>query len=220
MRIGKSHREVAIVLLGAFSRWVNHLEDDEMSMSKTKVLLKALRANLKVAIDYGLQSEQSDLTASFLQTLVMSEGEKWVQAQVDNVALALRSGNASKPVNTAESAVRSFATKELGKAQVIAALEDYVANATADLLMMAAWSIALDGVDGQPIPTWYFARDDRVYKAFCERLDVQKGAVERTANRRTRWQIRVLRKALEGRATTFRMKVEDLKAELDEGSGL
>jgi hypothetical protein len=54
----------------------------------------------------------------------MSEGEKWVQAQVENVALALRSGNASKPVNTAESAVRSFTTKELGKAQVIAALED------------------------------------------------------------------------------------------------
>jgi hypothetical protein len=81
-------------------------------------------ANLKLAIDYGLQSEQSDLTASFLQTLIMSEGEKWVRAQSDTVALALRAGSSAKPVHTAESAVRSFATKELGKAQAIAALED------------------------------------------------------------------------------------------------
>jgi hypothetical protein len=82
-------------------------------------------ANLKLAIDYGLQTEQSDLIASFLQTLVMSEGEKWVRDQTGNVALALRAGNSAQPVETAESVVRSFATKELGKAQgVIAALED------------------------------------------------------------------------------------------------
>lgn len=80
--------------------------------------------NLKLAIDYGLQQSQSDLVASFLQTLIMSEGDKWVVAQASNIGLALRAGTAGKPVETAGSAVRSFATKELGKASVIAALED------------------------------------------------------------------------------------------------
>jgi hypothetical protein len=71
-----------------------------------------------------LQSSQSDLIASFLQTLIMSEGEKWVSNQVADIALALRAGAESKPVQSAEAAVRRFATKELGKAQAIAALED------------------------------------------------------------------------------------------------
>jgi hypothetical protein len=44
-----------------------------------------------------------------------------------------------------------------------------VANATADLLMMATFSMVLDHVQAPPIPSWYFARDDRVYKAFVDR---------------------------------------------------
>jgi hypothetical protein len=54
----------------------------------------------------------------------MSEGDKWVMAQASNISLALRAGTAGKPVHAAGSAVRSFATKELGKAAAIAALED------------------------------------------------------------------------------------------------
>jgi hypothetical protein len=81
--------------------------------------------NLKLAIDYGLQSSQSDLLASFLQTLIMSEGDRWVWSQVTYVGLALRSTpGEGKPVETAEMAVRAFATRELGKAAAIAALED------------------------------------------------------------------------------------------------
>jgi hypothetical protein len=81
--------------------------------------------NLKLAIDYGLQSSQSDLLASFLQTLIMSEGEKWVRSQVSNVVIALISTpEEGKPVETAEDAVRAFATRELGKSAAIAALED------------------------------------------------------------------------------------------------
>ncbi|KAK7696646.1 hypothetical protein QCA50_001304 [Cerrena zonata] len=153
MRIGKSHQDVAIILLGAFSRYVNQLQDEDMSKPGTKVLLKALRANLKLAIDYGLQTQQSDLIASFLQTLIMSEGENWVVNQVIGVGLALRSGPEGKPVSEAESAVRNFATKELGKAKVIATLEDYIANATADLLMMAVWASASDVINiHDPIP--------------------------------------------------------------------
>ena len=54
----------------------------------------------------------------------MSEGDKWVKSQISTVSLALRSGTAGKPVSTAEAAVRKFATRELSKADAIAALED------------------------------------------------------------------------------------------------
>jgi hypothetical protein len=48
MRIGQSHREVAIVLLGAFSRYVNYLQDDEIALPHTKKILKALRMSISV----------------------------------------------------------------------------------------------------------------------------------------------------------------------------
>ncbi len=59
-----------------------------------------------------------------MQTLVMSEGDKWVIAQASTVARALNSGNEGKPVQVAGEAVRKFTTKELGKAGLIASLED------------------------------------------------------------------------------------------------
>ena len=80
--------------------------------------------NLKIAIDHGLQKSQKDLMASFLQTLIMSEGDSWIALQTADVAIALRMGTEGKPVHNAESAVRSFATKNLGKADLIASLED------------------------------------------------------------------------------------------------
>lgn len=42
MRIGATHRDVAIILLGAFSRYINHLEDEDMIKPLTKSILKAL----------------------------------------------------------------------------------------------------------------------------------------------------------------------------------
>jgi hypothetical protein len=48
MRIGQSHRDVAIVLLGAFSRYVNYLQDDEIALPQTKKLLKALRTLISI----------------------------------------------------------------------------------------------------------------------------------------------------------------------------
>ncbi|KAF9226468.1 hypothetical protein BS17DRAFT_775671 [Gyrodon lividus] len=220
MRIGQSHRDVAMILLGAFSRWINHLEDSEVQLPKTRVILKALRTNLKLAIDYGLYKSQSDLIASFLQTLVMSEGDKWIRAQVSTVSLALRSGTAGKPVGTAAAAVRKFATKELSKADAIAALEDYVSNATADLLLLSAWSTALESLEGQQIPFYYFARDDRVFKAFAERLDAHRNAIHRNLSRRLKWQLRLLRQVLEDRHTTYSSKIELLIGELDQGEGV
>lgn len=43
MRIGQSHRDIAILIVGALSRFVNHLEDDDLQKPRTKALLKALR---------------------------------------------------------------------------------------------------------------------------------------------------------------------------------
>jgi len=207
---------VAILLVGALSRWVNHLEDQDFEQPRTRVLLKALRTNLKLAIDYGLQHSQSELIASFLQTLIMSEGEKWVHSQTNNVAIALRASD-GKPVRSAEDAVRSFATKELGKAHgAIAALEDYVANATADLIMLAAWSCVMDLFAADSIPSYYFARDDRVYKAFADRLVKFRGTINKLAGKKLKWQLRVIETLLDGRATTYRSKVEMLAIQLDE----
>jgi hypothetical protein len=54
----------------------------------------------------------------------MSEGDKWVFAQVATVSRALNSGGEGKPVQVAGEAVRKFTTRELGKAGLIASLED------------------------------------------------------------------------------------------------
>jgi hypothetical protein len=54
----------------------------------------------------------------------MSEGDKWVWGQVSNISIALRAGTAGQPVKVAESAVRRFATRQLGEAELIASLED------------------------------------------------------------------------------------------------
>ncbi|KAJ6516003.1 hypothetical protein C8R45DRAFT_811479 [Mycena sanguinolenta] len=217
MRLGQSHREVAIVLLGAFSRWVNNIQDEELQNPRIKTILKALRTNLKLAIDYGLTKTQgSDLTAS----LIMSQGDTWVLGQANNIGLALRAGVEGHPVKTADAAVRKFATRELGKADLIASLADYIANATADLLMMGAWSNVCEVLELPQIPTYYFARDDRVYKAFVERLDEHKAGIQNKLSKRLKWQLRVLRAVLEGRTTTYRSKVELLAGELDEGEGV
>ncbi|KAI0721908.1 hypothetical protein C8T65DRAFT_565432 [Cerioporus squamosus] len=218
------HTDMAIILLGAFSRYINHLQDEDLQKPETKKLLKILRAdspgiNLKAAIDFGLQKSQKDLMASFLQTLIMSEGDSWIALTTADVAVSLRLGTEGKPVHTAGTAVRSFATRSLGKAEFIASLEDYVANATADLVMMAAWSRALSAIKGEPIPLYYFARDDRVYRAFVERLDRYKDAIQTKLGRRLRWQLNALRTHLEGRSRNYRSKVEALAKELDEGQG-
>ncbi|PFH51438.1 hypothetical protein AMATHDRAFT_74985 [Amanita thiersii Skay4041] len=216
MRIGQSHRDVAIVLLGAFSRYINNLQDEDIPRPHTKAILRSLRTNLKLAIDFGLAKSQVDLTASFMQTLIMSEGDKWVWEQVTAVSRALRADSTGKPVQEAEAAVRRFATRELGKADLIASLEDYVANATADLVMLGAWSLVLESVKADVIPSWYFARDDRVYKAFVEALDQYKSEIQRSVGRRLKWQLGILRRAMEGRTTTYRRKIEMLSFELDE----
>ena len=140
--IRTGNRDVAIILLGAFSRYINHLEDADFKKAQTQSHLKILRkccfsacscgvaklinpgVNLKLAINEGLAKSQSELIASFMQTLIMSEGDRWVFSQVSEVGRALNSGNEGKPVQVAGAAVRRFATRELRKADLIASLED------------------------------------------------------------------------------------------------
>ncbi|KAF5331582.1 hypothetical protein D9611_007756 [Ephemerocybe angulata] len=218
IRIG--NRDVAIVLLGAFSRYINHLEDDEVLKPQTQAHLKALRTGLKLAINQGLANSQPDLIASFMQTLIMSEGDKWVWAQVSMVSRELNAGTEGRPVTLAGATVRKFATRELGKADLIASLEDYIANATADLLMMAAWSITIQTISAEHMPSYYFARDDRVYKAFVEQLDKHRIEINRKCPRQLRHQLRILKEGFEGRSLTYRKKVEQIATILESGDPL
>ncbi|KAF8913821.1 hypothetical protein CPB84DRAFT_1832685 [Gymnopilus junonius] len=215
--IRTGNKDIAIVLLGAFSRWVNYLDDADIQKPLTQTYLKALRVGLKLAINEGLAKSQNDLIASFMQTLIMSAGDKWVYAQVSIVSRALRSGPEGKPVLVAGAAVRKFATKELGKADIIASLEDYISNATADLLIMGAWANARETVRGEDIPSYYFARDDRVYKAFTDRLEAHKAEIQRTCGRLLKWQLQEFTEILGGRSLTYRRKVEILASRLDQG---
>jgi len=214
IRIG--NKDVAIILLGAFSRFINRLQDEDIVKPLVQTQLKAMRVGLKLAINEGLAHSQPDLIASFMQTLVMSEGDKWLWASVSLVARALGGPPEAKPVQTADAAIRKFTTKELGKASLIASVEDYIANATADILVLGAWALALQLIPSLPrIPSYYFARDDRVYKAFVEHFVRHKAQIARSCPRRLRWQLKVLEDGLQGRQTSHRRKVEHLAAQLD-----
>jgi len=145
----------------------------------------------------------------------MSEGDRWVVASCSAVATALQTTE-GRPVSTADGLVRKFATRELGKADLIASLEEYIANSTADLVMMAIWSLASEKLGGDAIPAYCFARDQRVYKSFEDRINENKSKLS-TLTRRLKWQIRVALKVFEGRADSYRRKIELAGQELDGG---
>jgi hypothetical protein len=92
-----------------------------------------------------------------------------------------------------------------------------------DLLLLGAWSNVLQTIIGeQQIPvrlhflgcgnsddlqSSYFARDDRVYKAFVEKVARRKSEIESKCSRRLRWQLTILRDFLDGRTLTFRVSL-------------
>ncbi|KAG6819262.1 hypothetical protein H0H93_013618 [Arthromyces matolae] len=124
MQHGPSYQEVVLFLVGAVSQWINRLNDSDFSKPETAKLLKLSRANLKVAIDEGLTKLQTGLIASFLQTLVMCEGDGWIRDQLTPISFALRAGAAGKAVEVAGSTVRRFCTTSLKNADLIADVED------------------------------------------------------------------------------------------------
>lgn len=94
----------------------------------------------------------------------------------------------SDPFAVARQAVMQYVTEALRtKRDRIAAVEDYIANAVGDCVLMALWdairlrqseksSLTAGEQEGllpdisQPLPVYFFARDDRVTSHFLERV--------------------------------------------------
>lgn len=132
----------------------------------------------------------------------MSEGDTFVQRSIGAVQHALQarivSGGSgisegsvitsSDPFAVARQAVMQYVTEALRtKRDRIAAVEDYVANAVGDVVLMALWDAIrmresekstltageqeeLHPDISQPLPIYFFARDDRVTSHFLDRV--------------------------------------------------
>ncbi|KAN0065592.1 hypothetical protein ACQY0O_000710 [Thecaphora frezii] len=201
--LGPGWEGVAVVLVGALSKWVNMLPDDEDQQEqakgkaptrteldqKTVARLRKVRVNLKMAIEYSVVREQTRLVASYVQVLVMSEGTPFLLNTISSLQHTLLSPSpSSSVVGQARSSILQFVTDALRhKANRVAAVQDYVANATLDLVLMAVWDLVKlssseipdQEAEGDPhphpdlavqIPLYYFARDDRVTRCFEERV--------------------------------------------------
>ncbi|GAA6024939.1 hypothetical protein JCM11491_000963 [Sporobolomyces phaffii] len=174
MRLGKTHQDIAILLVGAMSRKVNDVTDDQLAMMDpaTKSTLRALRASLKIAISHSLASLDTSLIASFLQVVIMSEGSRWLVASAHTLALAFRTGSQARPVATAQDMMLKWVSRELQRAQV-SAVGDYTANGVGDLCLLGLWDVVVDqlgAASAEPLPLYYFGRDDRMLKAVEERI--------------------------------------------------
>ncbi|GAA5820637.1 hypothetical protein JCM11251_003087 [Rhodosporidiobolus azoricus] len=223
MRQGKSHAEVAIILIGAMSRKVNDVSDDELALMQpsTKATLRALRANLKIAITASLSPSSNDtsLLSSFLQVLLMLEGTRFLQNSAQTLSLALRSPpTVGKPVEAAQQMVEKWASRELKERQV-ASVSEYLANAAGDLVMLGIWGLVLDRLPQvDPIPLYYFARDDRIHKAVEERVAVLKqGTLYGKISAATRRQLETTLDVLGRRTMNGPQRIEVLKKVLDRG---
>jgi hypothetical protein len=65
--------------------------------------------------------------------------------------------------------------------------------------------VLLNCLGSQVIESYFFARDDRVYRAFVGALDKYKNEIQKYVNRRLRWQLNTLRTTLDGRTITYRV---------------
>uniref|UniRef100_V5GW15 Uncharacterized protein n=2 Tax=Kalmanozyma brasiliensis (strain GHG001) TaxID=1365824 RepID=V5GW15_KALBG len=161
--LGKGWEGVSIVLVGALSKFVNQLPDDEDEFEpasstgpkkkkpkklqldpRTMQRLRKIRVNLKLAIDHSISQDQTALLASYLQVLVMSEGSPFLESAIEDVAHCLksRSEGGADPVARARSQVMQFVTDSLRhKSDKVASVKDYIANAQGDLLLMALWRL-------------------------------------------------------------------------------
>ncbi|KAG8696076.1 hypothetical protein FRC08_007381 [Ceratobasidium sp. 394] len=214
MRIG--HTDMSILILGMFSRWINHLDEEDFARKKVMINLNAIRVNLRFAISRGLQNNQPDLISSYLQTIVMSHGETWLRTAIADVSRELGLGSEGSPAETAIMSIKNFFTKELTKAESILAVDEYVANAGCDLLMLGAWAQVMHRIpSAQPLPLHYFARDDRIYRDFIDKRRLLRDACRTQLTKKLQWQMKVLKKTIGIRAYGLQQKLEILKEELD-----
>lgn len=186
--LGPKYHRVCLFLVGALSRYVNHIPDDQPLDDAQLNVLRKVRANLKLAIDQSLLRDDTSLVASYLQVLVMAEGIAWLRRSVKNVAYevegwAIRKlqegGVVPQPIQTAHDAVSLFLTSHLRmrrqkESVVVAAVDDYVANATGDLVLLALWTCLAPAPS--EVPLYAFARDERCTTLFLEFVSSQRGA--------------------------------------------
>lgn len=147
----------------------------------------------------------------------MAEGDKWLLETSHRVSLALRAGKRGRPVDTASSAIRAFATSELralSRADAIASVEDYLANAAGDLVCLGLWLIVTDTRPGDALPLFCFARDDRMLRAFSDRIEQVSEYAKLPKLLRT--QIEATLRILSLRQVGFRERLTRLAAELDD----
>lgn len=179
--LGEKHQRVCVFLVGAFSRYVNHMPVERPLDEEELNTLRKVRANLKLAMDHSLYTGETTLVASYLQVLVMSEGLTWLEHAVKSVRCELDAwlsgklhadGVVPQPLVVAHDAIESFLTSHMRVRRqeervVVAAVDDYVANAASDLVLLALWSL-LPGHDQLPLHA--FARDERCTVLFCEQV--------------------------------------------------
>lgn len=112
-----------------------------------------------MAIDNALlPAQQSHLLSSYLQVLIMSEGDSWVHRASHEVGLLMRSER-STPAAEAEDRVRRFSTRELrGVPGGVNEVEEYIANAAVDLVILAAWGVAAGQIGAEPLPVSFLQR--------------------------------------------------------------
>lgn len=184
--LGPKWEPTAIVLVGALSKFVNTLPDDEVPDARTLSRLRKLRANLKLAIDSSLATDQTRLLSSYVQVLFMSEGTAFIADGVESLSSSIRSKRGD-PAEEATQMVLRFVNAGLttGQGSIsrrnassrVASVQDLINNAIGDLLLMALWDCVRprkaseDDEDTQALPAYFFARDDRVTTVYRQRIE-------------------------------------------------
>lgn len=170
MRLGPKHASIAIVLVGFFSRCVNNMTDAMLMQPQAQSILRSVRSNLRVAIQFGIQNQCTNLLASYLQVIVMSEGQTWIEQCATSIGQTLVTSGARRALQVAADGVAQFVRHELSEETTNGALQDYIFNATTDLFLMGCLHAASQGE--RRVPTHYFARDERVLLAFKEAIEL------------------------------------------------
>ncbi|KAJ9120125.1 hypothetical protein QFC22_003023 [Naganishia vaughanmartiniae] len=233
MRV-RDTRQLIVLPYFAFldaTSYVNHLDESDFQKKETIGVLRQLRLNLKLAIDNSLLPESDpSLLSSYLQVLIMSEGDVWLHKAVHEVSLAIRLSpyiigteldSSSGPVHRADSMVRDFCTKELRNVQGgTFGVEAYIANAVMDLVIMATWSLIIEQIpEAEPLPTYSFARDQRTYSLFVEATEKYHLRIAQKTQKRLKALKNLLIEVCGETHVTIKERVSMLRKQIDGEGG-